>query len=249
MKYRSLSGLAYLCFLKCFRPDALTLEIQSFIKTNLGDVFINPPPFDIESSFEISAPNIPLIFLIAQASDPMGEIMSFARLKNMTDKVKILSLGQDHGAKTMKVVQDCMQMGHWVVLQNCQYAGHWLDELEKLFVDIERNESIILHRDFRLWCTSESYEKFPISILQNSIKMTNEAPQDLSMSLQRIYNYDLVPTQPIFNKNSTKQNEEEPCQKIIFGMVLFHAILLQRKQFGPIGWNWPDYEFSESDLR
>lgn len=180
----------------------------------------------------------------------MEDILAFARSQNMSEKCKLLSLGPDHGAKTMKVIEDCIKMGHWVVLQNCHYSGAWLDELEKLFMDMANNspETANFHRDFRLWCTSESYDKFPISILQNSVKMTNESPQGLKMNLQRVYNSNIVPSEAIFNKNSLKQDQESDCQRVVLGMVLFHSILLQRRQFGSIGWNCP-YAFNESDLR
>jgi hypothetical protein len=70
-------------------------------------------------------------------------------------------------------------------VQNCHLAVSWLPRLEQLLEQAgSKNDQ---HRDYRLWLTSMPSGKFPVPILQNGIKLTQEPPRGLKANLTRTF--------------------------------------------------------------
>jgi len=81
---------------------------------------------------------------------------------------------------------------------------------------------------------------FPVSVLQNSVKMTLEPPSGLRQNVRSSYE--------ALNWQEIEETEKpESIKKILFGFCFFHAIVQDRRKFGPIGWNIP-YAFTNEDL-
>lgn len=239
-----LNDMERCCILRVLRQDKLVPRLADFITNNLGQKYIEPPPFDLEKCYSDSRPDTPLIFVLTPGSDPTLTLLQFAATQEKSLEnglVKAISLGQGQGPKAEAMIKEGMEQGAYVLLQNCHLASSWMPKLE-MVCDMFDPKS--MHKEFRLWLTSYPSEQFPISILQNGVKMTNEPPKGLKANV--IGSFNLTPIcEPEFFDGCNKPLK---WKKLLYNLCFFHAFIQERRAFGPIGWNIP-YEFNESDLR
>uniref|UniRef100_A0A4W5QVG2 Dynein axonemal heavy chain 1 n=1 Tax=Hucho hucho TaxID=62062 RepID=A0A4W5QVG2_9TELE len=233
-----LDSFQKLLILRCLRADRMTHGLQDFVAAQLGQRFIEPQASDLSVVFKESSPSMPLIFVLSPGTDPAADLYKFADVMKFSKKMSAISLGQGQGPWAEAMMHSAMERGKWVFFQNCHLAPSWMPSMERLIENIDPDK---VHRDFRLWLTSLPSNKFPVSILQNGSKMTIEPPRGIKANLLKTYlslNDDFITT-------CTRAAE---LKSLLLSLCLFHGNAIERRKFGPLGFNIP-YEFTDGDLR
>jgi len=123
-----------------------------------------------------------------------------------------------------------------------------MPELELIIEKLSdaKNQDFETNPEFRLWLTLLPSRSFPVSILQNGIKIVIEPPRGIKNNMTRIYNTIATSQMDFLFYESCKK--PQPWRKMFFGLAFFHTLIRERRKFGPLGWN-VQYEFNESDFR
>jgi dynein heavy chain len=230
-----LSDFNKLVLLKTMREEKLIFGVKYFIEKNVGKRYLESPPFSVEAAYEDSIKSTPLIFILSPGANPVNFLKAFGKEKNV--KINNLSLGQGQGEIAKNYILKSRQNGDWVCLENCHLSISWMPKLEEIQEDVNENE---VHPNYRLWLTSMPTKHFPDSILQSGIKITNEPPKGIKQNLKGIF---------LNIKEDSYEGSNKPYQfkKLLFSLAFFHAVILERRKFGPLGWNIP-YEWMNSDF-
>jgi dynein heavy chain len=226
-----------MCVLRCLRPDRVVFAARSFIATNLGPQFVEPPPFDVKAVYEQSSCTTPLIFVLSPGVDPVITLRTLADTVEGSD-LQMLSLGQGQTPRALQYLTEGAKNGNWVFLANCHLSIAWLPDLEKIVEGYEIKQAP--HPNFRLWLSSDPDPRFPISLLQASSKMTTEPPKGLKANLLRLYDKNLD------DERFEASSKPEKYKKLCFSLCFFHAVMIERKKFLSLGWNIM-YDFNDSD--
>merc|ERR1711865_114272 len=244
------SGLDKTPFLKLLvvrslRPDRMTIAINSFCETTLPfgtkysqcDQTLNTGQI-IDESLTTSTTTTPLYFILSPGVDVVGEVDKLAVKYEMERGTSYhnVSMGQGQDVVAMDKLEQAHRNGHWVVLNNIHLMPKWCIALEKTLDEYALEGS---HKAFRVFLTSDPNNGIPIGLLNRSIKLTNEPPAGLKANLKRAF--------CSFAKEVIDEADGK-TKSIIFGLSHFHAVLMERKLFGPMGYNMM-YPFSLGDLR
>ncbi|XP_045894232.1 dynein axonemal heavy chain 6-like [Micropterus dolomieu] len=233
-----LGAFQKLVLIKSFMEEKVVFAATEFVIVSLGKQFVENPPADLANLYNDMSPSTPLIFILSTGSDPMGAFQRFAKERGCLDRVESISLGQGQGPIAEKMIHAALKSGKWVFLQNCHLAVSWMLAMEELIKTFAEPDTSI-HESFRLFLSSMPSKVFPVTVLQNSVKVTNEPPKGLRANMRRAFT---EVTSDYFEDHVLGRQ----WRKIVFGICFFHAIIQERKKFGPLGWNIR-YEFNNSD--
>jgi len=230
----SLTPMQRLGVMRCFRPDRVYNAVKLFVMETVGEKFVQPPVLDYARIFSQSSPLSPMVFILSPGADPQSDIQKFCDEMGMTSRFKFVALGQGQGPIAEQLLEVGYKRGHWVLLQNCHLLASWLKTLERIL-----NEMKEPHKDFRLWLTTEPTEKFPLGILQRSLKVVTEPPDGLKLNMRATYSR--------IDSTALEECPHWAFRPCLFVLAFLHAVVLERRKYGKIGWN-VNYDFNESDL-
>uniref|UniRef100_A0A8C3H5M5 Dynein heavy chain 9 n=1 Tax=Chrysemys picta bellii TaxID=8478 RepID=A0A8C3H5M5_CHRPI len=124
---------------------------------------------------------------------------------------------------------------------NIHLVAKWLSSLEKKLEQHSEGS----HQEFRIFISAEPAPSpdghiIPQGILENSIKITNEPPTGMHANLHKALDN--------FNQDTLEMcARENEFKSILFALCYFHAVVAERRKFGPQGWN-RSYPFNTGDL-
>jgi len=218
---------------QALRPERLQPACTDFITRVLKVDSLSPLSSSLPHVHEDSAPAQPILMITTAGAAPDQELEDLAA-RIMPGKYHALPMGGQTTGTALGLIREAAKNGHWLCLKNLHLVVHWIPELEKEISSLEP------HPDFRLWLTTEQHAAFPPIILQQSLKITFEAPPGVHKNLLRTYESLIIPE---FMEKGTPQRAQ-----LLMIIAWFHAVLQERRSYIPQGWT-KFYEFSPADLR
>ncbi|VEN40996.1 unnamed protein product, partial [Callosobruchus maculatus] len=201
-------------------PQEWKNKTATFIEEKLGSKYVENKTLEFEKSFEEASQSTPIFFILSPGVNPLKDVEELGDKLGFTlDKGNFhnVSLGQGQEVVAEKAMEVGAKHGHWVVLQNIHLVKKWLPALEKNLEKYAEGS----HPDYRVFMSAEP---------ANSIKA------NLHKALTN------------FNQETLEQcSKEAEFKVILFSLCYFHAVVAERRKFGPQGWN-KIYPFNVGDL-
>jgi len=222
-----------LCLVRAFREDRTLVVVKEYVAGAIGRKYLDFKPLDIEGVWAESTTHLPLIFLLSPGSSPDEAIALMAKRKKI--RVDAISMGQGQEIKAAELMKAAVVNGSWVLLQNTHLGLGYMRTLEAYIGALEDPDP-----NFRLWITCEPHAKFPIGLLQISIKMTDEPPSGMKAGLRKSYS-------TFYSQDWLEAVNRDEWRPILYALAFLHSVVQERRKFGALGFCVP-YEFNGTDL-
>jgi dynein heavy chain len=249
--------------IRCLRPDRAIFAAKNYITQFLGPSFTEYPNVSLDNVAIEAGNKSPVIFLLSAGSDPTPLIEEAAR--RAKKELNTVSMGQGREEFAENFINHSKAKGEWVLLQNCHLGLRYMETLFEMYKadalnaavakaetdkdadkpeagkkpDKSKETAKVTHEDYRLWITTEVHPNFPISLLQLSLKLTNEPPAGARASMKR--------TLISITQQTIDTVESSEWRRLIYILAFFNTTVQERRKFGPLGWAIP-YEFNASDF-
>ncbi|XP_076454452.1 dynein beta chain, ciliary-like [Babylonia areolata] len=243
-EWKNKNALEKLCMMRCLRPDRMSYAVRGFVEEKMGTKYVVGRALEFAKSFEEADRATPVFFILSPGVDPLkdvealGKKLGYSVAKNNFHNI---SLGQGQEVVAENAMAVSAKEGQWVVLQNVHLVARWLPKLEKKMEEYAEESN----KNYRLFISAEpagSPEShiIPQGILESAIKITNEPPTGMFANIHKALDN--------FNQETMEMcAKETEFKSILFSLCYFHAVVCERRKFGPQGWNRV-YPFNVGDL-
>ncbi|KAK5607192.1 Dynein heavy chain 8, axonemal [Crenichthys baileyi] len=230
--YNSIDVFHKLLLIRCWCPERTLSQAMKYVEDSMGSKFAEPVILNLYGTWNESDSRTPLICFLSMGSDPTDQIEALA--KKLQLECRAISMGQGQEVHARKLLKTSMTEGGWVLLQNCHLGLEFMDELLETITTAES-----MHDTFRVWITTEPHSRFSITLLQSSIKFTNDPPQGIRAGLKRTFGG--------ISQNQLEASNLPMWKPLLYSVAFLHTVVQERRKFGPLGWNIP-YEFNSADF-
>jgi dynein heavy chain 1, cytosolic len=195
-------------------------KTRDFVHKVFGDHFLDQSVTLSTFVSEVSNSRSPLLLCSTKGFDASTYV---TRLATETKaRLTSVSMGSAEGyTMADKSIDKAVSSGNWVMLRNVHLCPSWLKKLEKRLYTMSPRDS------FRLFLTAEINISIPANLARISQVKVFEAPNGIKASLRR--------TLGAISEDRMNRTPAERS-RLYFLLAWFHAVVLERRRFCPVGW-------------
>uniref|UniRef100_A0A158PNV8 Cytoplasmic dynein 2 heavy chain 1 (inferred by orthology to a C. elegans protein) n=1 Tax=Anisakis simplex TaxID=6269 RepID=A0A158PNV8_ANISI len=226
--------------IQAIRPDRLYTAMTLFATKALGINSISASLLNLKALVQNeSNEREPILIMTTAGADPSQRLLitvedleDLAKNEVGLSRFHQVPMGQGQLQNAIEALRSAAENGDWVCLKNVHLVIASLPAIQKELSMLQR------HPSFRIWLTSEPDDKFPSMLLQESLKLSFEAPPGVRNNMNRTY----------AQWRDSGMNGGAVRLQCLFVLAWMHALIQERRTFVPQAWS-KFYEFSNADLR